>query len=234
MMTNVSVLAPLGIGLLVWAIAGCTISATMQDKNRSKLTSRVSGTLGGFVLGFVSLVASIIYFNDTSTETNEPVSASTESVNGSTESTPQKSLDITIDTLTARMQKNLIALGSTYKIHFQTKKLEHSTVSEQKVDEHNAILITSDNNTGMITSMMIVTSGDGTMNGGFNVLHTVLSAVSATLGESEMKSGKSSEIVMGLIKHTYPNDEVFVGKLRYSIVSSNDGLNSFFISRTQE
>jgi hypothetical protein len=38
-MTNVSVLAPLGIGLLVWAIAGCTISATMQDKNRSKLTS---------------------------------------------------------------------------------------------------------------------------------------------------------------------------------------------------
>jgi hypothetical protein len=48
-MTNVSVLAPLGIGLLVWAIAGCTISATMQDKNRSKLAARVSGTLGGFV-----------------------------------------------------------------------------------------------------------------------------------------------------------------------------------------
>jgi hypothetical protein len=139
--------------------------------------------LGGFVLGFVCLVASIIYFNDTSTETNEPVSASTESVNSSTESTPQKSLDINVDTLTARMQKNLIALGSTFKIHFQTKKLEHSTVSEQKLDEHNAILITSDNNTGMITSMMIVTSGDGTMNGGFNVLHTVLSAVSATLGE---------------------------------------------------
>lgn len=227
MMTNVSVLAPLGIGLLVWAIAGCTISSTMQDKNRSKLVARVSGTLGGFVLGFVCLVASIIYFSDSSTETNEPVSTSTES-------TPQKSLDITIDTLTTRMQKNLIALGSTFRIHFQTKKLDHSTVSEQKLDEHNAILITSDNNTGMITSMMIVTSGDGTMNGGFNVLHTVLSAVSATLGESEMKSGKSSEIVMGLIKHTYPNDEVFVGKLRYSIVSSNDGLNSFFISRTRE
>ena len=226
-MTNVSVLAPLGIGLLVWAIAGCTISSTMQDKNRSKLVARVSGTLGGFVLGFVCLVASIIYFSDSSTETNEPVSTSTES-------TPQKSLDITIDTLTTRMQKNLIALGSTFRIHFQTKKLDHSTVSEQKLDEHNAILITSDNNTGMITSMMIVTSGDGTMNGGFNVLHTVLSAVSATLGESEMKSGKSSEIVMGLIKHTYPNDEVFVGKLRYSIVSSNDGLNSFFISRTRE
>lgn len=224
---NVSVLAPPGIGLLVWAIAGCTISSTMQDKNRSKLVARVSGTLGGFVLGFVCLVASIIYFSDSSTETNEPVSTSTES-------TPQKSLDITIDTLTTRMQKNLIALGSTFRIHFQTKKLDHSTVSEQKLDEHNAILITSDNNTGMITSMMIVTSGDGTMNGGFNVLHTVLSAVSATLGESEMKSGKSSEIVMGLIKHTYPNDEVFVGKLRYSIVSSNDGLNSFFISRTRE
>lgn len=226
-MMNVSVLAPPGIGLLVWAIAGCTISSTMQDKNRSKLVARVSGTLGGFVLGFVCLVASIIYFSDSSTETNEPVSTSTES-------TPQKSLDITIDTLTTRMQKNLIALGSTFRIHFQTKKLDHSTVSEQKLDEHNAILITSDNNTGMITSMMIVTSGDGTMNGGFNVLHTVLSAVSATLGESEMKSGKSSEIVMGLIKHTYPNDEVFVGKLRYSIVSSNDGLNSFFISRTRE
>ncbi|MDU4354128.1 hypothetical protein PO654_15760 [Phytobacter diazotrophicus] len=227
MMTNVSVLAPLGIGLLVWAIAGCTISSTMQDKNRSKLVARVSGTLGGFVLGFVCLVASIIYFSDSSTETNEPVSTSTES-------TSQKSLDINVDTLTTRMQKNLIALGSTFRIHFQTKKLDHSTVSEQKLDEHNAILITSDNNTGMITSMMIVTSGDGTMNGGFNVLHTVLSAVSATLGESEMKSGKSSEIVMGLIKHTYPNDEVFVGKLRYSIVSSNDGLNSFFISRTRE
>lgn len=226
-MTNVSVLAPLGIGLLVWAIAGCTISSTMQDKNRSKLVARVSGTLGGFVLGFVCLVASIIYFSDSSTETNEPVSTSTES-------TSQKSLDINVDTLTTRMQKNLIALGSTFRIHFQTKKLDHSTVSEQKLDEHNAILITSDNNTGMITSMMIVTSGDGTMNGGFNVLHTVLSAVSATLGESEMKSGKSSEIVMGLIKHTYPNDEVFVGKLRYSIVSSNDGLNSFFISRTRE
>ncbi|TCW50884.1 hypothetical protein EDC53_102453 [Phytobacter diazotrophicus] len=226
-MTNVSVLAPLGIGLLVWAIAGCTISSTMQDKNRSKLAARVSGTLGGFAIGFVCLVASIIYFSDSSTETNEPVSASTES-------TPQKSLDITIDTLTARMQKNLIALGSTFRIHFQTKKLDHSTVSEQKLDEHNAILITSDNNTGMITSMMIVTSGDGTMNGGFNVLHTVLSAVSATLGESEMKSGKSSEIVMGLIKHTYPNDEVFVGKLRYSILSSKDGLNSFFISRIRE
>jgi hypothetical protein len=105
-----------------------------------------------------------------------------QSVNGSTESTPQKSLDINVDTLTTRMQKNLIALGSTFKVHFQTKKLEHSTVSEQKLDEHNAILITSDNNTGMITSMMIVTSSDGTMNGGFNVLHTVLSAVSATLG----------------------------------------------------
>lgn len=234
MMTNVSVLAPLGIGLLVWAIAGCTISSTMQDKNRSKLAARVSGTLGGFAIGFVCLVASIIYFSDSSTETNEPVSASTESVNSSTESTPQKTLDINVDTLTARMQKNLIAMGSTFKVHFQTKKLEHATISEQKLNEHNAILITSDNNTGMITSMMIVTSSDGTMNGGFNVLHTVLSAVSATLGENEMKSGKSSEIVMGLIKHTYPNDEVFEGKLRYSIVSSKDGLNSFFISRTQE
>jgi uncharacterized membrane protein required for colicin V production len=155
-MMNVSVLAPPGIGLLVWAIAGCTISSTMQDKNRSKLVARVSGTLGGFVLGFVCLVASIIYFSDSSTETNEPVSTSTES-------TPQKSLDITIDTLTTYAEKPN-RTGFNIQDSFSDEKLDHSTVSEQKLDEHNAILITSDNNTGMITSMMIVTSGDGTMN----------------------------------------------------------------------
>lgn len=229
-MTNVSVLAPLGIGLLVWAIAGCTISSTMQDKNRSKLAARVSGTLGGFLLGFVCLVASIIYFNESNTEPVSTITETTEPYTNSVELTPHKSLDINVDTLTSRMQKNLIALGSTFKVHFQTKKLEHSTISEQKLNEHNAILITSDNNTGMITSMMIITSGDGTMNGGFNILHTVLSAVSATLGESEMKSGQSADIVMGLIKHTYPNDEVFVGKLRYSILQTKDGLITFFIT----
>jgi len=238
-MSNVSVLAPLGIGLLAWAISGCTISSSMHDKNSSKLVARFSGTLGGLVIGFVCLMVSVIYFDDSSTE-SVASSTSTESVasNTSTESAsssivdsePKKSIGINVDTLAKRMQKNLVALGSKFRVNFSTEKLEHSTLSKQELNDHNAVLITSDNNTGMITSMMIITMGDGSMKSRFNVLHTVLATVSATLGENEMKSGKSADIVMGLVKNKYTNDEVFVDGKRYSILRTNEGLITFFIS----
>ncbi|WP_312210666.1 hypothetical protein [Pseudescherichia sp.] len=235
-MSSVSILAPLGIGLLAWAIAGCTISSNMQEKNNNKLMSRLSGTLGGAVVGFICLIASIIYFDDSSTEstTNTVSSASTskntEGDNSAVDSVPKKSIGINVETLTKRMQKNLVDLGSKFKVHFDTEKNENSTLSKQELNDHNAVLITSDNATGMITSMMIITMGNGSMQSGFDVLHTVLSTVSATLGDNEMKSGKSADIVMGLVKHKYPNDEVFVDGKRYSILQTNEGLITFFIS----
>jgi len=241
-MSSVSVLAPLGIGLLAWAIAGCTISGNMQEKNSSKLVARFSGTVGGAVIGFLCLMVSVIYFDDSSTEsspstvssmstsTESNASTTTESDISNVEPKPEKTLSINVTTLSARMQKNLVSLGSKFKVHFDTQQYEHSTLSKQELNDRNAILITSDNTTGKIINMVIITSGDGTMNSGFDAFHTALSAISATLGDNEMKSGKSSEIVMGLVGHKFQNDEVYVNQIKYSFLQTKDGLMTFFIS----
>lgn len=36
-MSTLSILGPLGVGIIAWAITGCTISGSMQEKNIIKL-----------------------------------------------------------------------------------------------------------------------------------------------------------------------------------------------------
>ncbi|EOV8839299.1 hypothetical protein ACNY9Y_003887 [Cronobacter dublinensis] len=224
-MSTLSVLGPLGVGVLVWAVAGTAISGSMQEKKHHKLTARVSGTLAGAVAGFICLIVAIIVLNDSNdTENSNSV------MNEAAQSDAPRTFPLNINTLATRINSNLEKLGSDFNVRFISQKLEHNTTSKCMLDNNNGIVVTSDNESGMLTGIVIVTQGDGTMKGSFNVLHVVLSTVSAVLGKDEMKQGESSDIVMGLIEKKYPNDEVTVQNVRFSVVNTKEGVMTFFIS----
>ncbi|MBK4114537.1 hypothetical protein JHD93_20545 [Cronobacter sakazakii] len=224
-MSTLSILGPLGVGIIAWTITGCTVSGSMQEKKHNKITARISGILAGAVAGFICLIIAVLMLHDSdSTESSESVA------NVTLHSDAPRTFPIDITTLTTRINNNLKILGSDFKVHFLSQKLEHNTTSKYMFDDNNGIIVTADNQSGLLTGIVIVTQGDGTMKGGFNVLHVLLSTFSAILGEDEMKKGKASDIVIGLIEKKYPNDEANINNVHFSVLNTKEGLMTFFIS----
>lgn len=209
------------LGIIVWGLGGWMITDGVNQKIRFKWIARLIGLAGGFVCGCIAIIIAISTVDDdkfTSAKTTSTV-----------EAPKTKVLDLTPEVLEERMNSNLKRLDSKFKVHFNVEKHEHGSLATYVFNDNNNMMITIDNESGKIKGIVMFTSGDGTIISGFNTLNIALSTVSSTLGADEMKTGKSADIVTGLIKHSYKDDEVFENGIRYSVLTDKDGVTSFFI-----
>lgn len=139
-----------------------------------------------------------------------------------------KTLDLTSDVFSKRMKTNLKSFGLNYNFKLKIERFDHDSVGKFYFKNQIGIMVTSDNKTGKLTGIMIMSPTTGDMSTGMSVLAISISSVSAIMGENGLKTDQSSDVVTGLIKGSFPDDFVVVDNIRYSYVKSNEA-NTFFI-----
>lgn len=229
-MNTMSVLAPLGAGVLAWAIAGCTISGSMQDKKHSKLVSRVSGILGGAFIGFVCLVATIIFVHDS--ESPKPEEETTKTVPAAKDYDESHivTFNVSFETYVSRLNSLLERLQTGYKADFQTTETDISFDGFYKFDECNRIGIAANKFNHNVRSIVVtVCSGKDV-----DAATRSVSLASAAFDATQKSPGNfkvSMDIITKLMSGKYKNDEVKVGDAVLSVVHQNGGSVIFIESK---
>lgn len=208
------------VAIMAWIMVGWCISGSLQAKNHAKLAARIAGTGAGFAVGVVVFIIGLVIIGNE--ESTAPAATQAEHA-------AVKTFAMTPEQFSARMNQSFASLGVPFRTQLQMQRLEHGSVAKVQFNAQNGLVVTGDNASGKLKEVMVIISGNGTMSSGLEALSVALASVSATLGDNELKTGKSAEIVMGLIKGDYPDDITVVNNIRYSLVRSKDGLNTFFI-----
>ncbi|MBB6113433.1 hypothetical protein F4826_000311 [Rahnella inusitata] len=237
-MSNFSALALPVVSITAWGIAGWLIASSLRKRNIHKLAAGIVGTFGGFLIGLIFFIIGLIV-----TDEKEPATSTQQSLvptQKSTDVSPanrlskeslkenSKTLDLTSEVFSKRMNTNLKSFGMNYKFKLKMNKLEHASVGKFHFENQIGFMATGDNKTGKLTGIMIMSPKTGDMSTGMSILAISISSVSAIMGENGLKTDQSSDVVTGLIKGSFPDDFVVVDNIRYSYVKSNEA-NTFFI-----
>ncbi|MFT2791777.1 hypothetical protein ACMV5I_17145 [Serratia sp. T13T92] len=237
--------------IVIWVIVGKFLSRYFIRKGHKVWLSKTSGTLVGSVVALFFLILFIpIQDNDnpkTATIGMSTAQANAEPKGKSAELAPnvanvpidsatddsEKTLDITPEVFAKRMNENLKATESSFRLKIRVKSGEVNDTFNYAFNDHLAILGTVDKATKKLSGVTLITSGDGTARSGMDVMAVVVSAYSAALGKNTMKTGEPAKIMMKLLEMNRKGSEentttstTFNGA-KFSLIS-NDTIGNWF------
>lgn len=202
--------------IAVWVVVARLLSRHFIKKGHKPWLSKTSGSIVGFVVALCLLIL-VIPTQDKSapakTETGtvlpatkpkneliETPSQPTDSPVETASNVPTKTLEITPEVFAKRMNANLKATESSFRVKTHIEKGEVNDVFKYTFNDHLAIVGTVDKESKNLSGITLITSGDGTAKSGVDVMTIVVSAYSAVLGENALKTGEPAKIMIKLAK----------------------------------
>lgn len=202
--------------IAIWVVVARILSRHFIRKGHKPWLSKTSGGIVGFVVALFFLVL-VIPTQDknapakaeastamlTEKPKNEPVETPSQPKDASEEtvsSVPTLTLEITPEVFSKRMNANLKATGSSFRLKAHIESGEANDIFKYTFNDHLAIVGTVDKESKNLSGITLITSGDGTAKSGVDVMAVVVSAYSAVLGENTMKTGEPAKIMIKLVK----------------------------------
>jgi hypothetical protein len=146
-----------------------------------------------------------------------------------------KTFEFTPETFAKRMNANLKVAESSFRLKIRVESGEVNDIFNYSFNENLAILGTIDKVSKNLSTITLITRGDGTAKSGVDVMAIVISAYSAVFGDNTMKTGEPAKVVMKLIEMSKnstkekPTVSTIFNGIKFSFMSS-DTVGNWFIA----
>lgn len=193
------------------------LSRHLIAKGHKIWLSRILGLLAGIIISFLFLIFSIPSQNADSAKKNESTestsrieSAKNEKLTEpaqTSETKPtdtnikqvEKNLEVTTEVFAERMNANLKKADSPFRLNIHIEDGKVNDVFKYAFNDYLVMVGTIDKTSKNLSSITIITRGDGTTSSGVNIMAVVVSAYSAILGEDSMKTGEPGRVMIKLV-----------------------------------